>query len=103
MADHGYANFILERNGVKCGSYNSQYSWIFLDGQEYKSVDDAIVAHLLEAVRAGNYAPAETPETSTGITHDEAAAIDAMAGETVIDKSGYCPKCQSYCDGDCRY
>lgn len=49
-SDKGYANFILSRNGIECGSYNSQYDSVYLDGNEYLGVDKETVAHLFAEV-----------------------------------------------------
>lgn len=105
----GYANFILSREGVESGSYNSQYNSIYLDGNEFLGVDKEAVAHLFADVISKKF---ETPEKvmACGDTLEETAGMEKMS-ETIAlmeqDKShahhhGYCNKCHTYCYGDCE-
>lgn len=107
----GYANFILKRkrNGIECGSYNSQYGSIYLDGNEFLGVDKETVAHLFADVLSKKFETLEKT-MSAGDTLEETAAVVTM-GETIAlmeqDEShahhhGYCNKCHSYCYGDCE-
>ena len=109
-SEEGYANFILSRKGIECGSYNSQYDNIYLDGNEFLGVDKETVAHLFAEVLTGKHQK-KTPEMSfsAGSTMEETAAMEKMSENITLleqDESharhpGYCNKCHSYCYGDC--
>ena len=110
-SSEGYANFILSRNGVECGSYNSQYDSIYLDNNEFLGVDKETVAHLFAEVLTGKHQK-KTPEMSfsAGCTMEETAAIEKMSEKADLLEQdgrhshhhGYCNKCHSYCYGDCE-
>ena len=110
-SDEGYANFILSRNDVKCGSYNSQYNSICLDGNEFLGVDKETVAHLFADVLSGKH-ESKDPKmiSSDGGTLEETAAIEKISEKVTLMEQdnrhashhGYCNKCHSYCYGDCQ-
>jgi len=105
----GHANYILSRNGVECGSYNSQYSAIYMDGNEYLGVSDDVVAHLLAIVRSG-VMDKPSNDTNAGSTLEETAASESLADKLDLAEQdakhgqhpGHCTKCHSYCYGDCE-
>jgi hypothetical protein len=102
----GYANFVLQRNGVDCGSINTQYNALFLDGNEYLGVDNNFIADLLVSALS-----IPTRQNSdTGDTIEETAARVALSDKIELDEQdernkhnvGYCTKCHTYCYGDCE-
>lgn len=109
-SDEGYANFILSRNGIECGSYNSQYDSICLDGNEYLGVDKESLAHLFAEVLSGKHEKKTEINMYCGSTLEETAAMEEMNDKLALMEQdnrnshhhGYCNKCHSYCYGDCE-
>ena len=107
-SDHGYADFILSRNGVKCGSYNTQYNAIFLDGVEFLGVDKDFTRDLFnQAISIPETIKKDFP---AGGSLTETATREALTEEFNLQDQddrnrkhpGYCKKCHSYCYGDCE-
>lgn len=105
-SENGYADFILTRNGEEVGSLNTQYNYIFLDGNEFLGVDEEFIADLLNAARSMTEAVADTPAGDT--LQETAARVAAVEGIDLAEQDarnanqpGYCTICHSYCWGDC--
>jgi hypothetical protein len=106
--DRGYADYILTRDGQECGSLNTQYNYISLDGHEFLGVDLELIADLLAAARSlpqrdGVYAPTgdSLAETAAAVKMAEAVELAEQDARNA-HHPGYCTKCHSYCYGDCE-
>jgi hypothetical protein len=106
----GYANCILTRDGKECGSINTQYNYICIDGNEFLGVEEAFITDLLTEARKvlkqeNTYAtgtPGETPEeTAAAVKMAEEIELDEMDARNA-QHPGYCTKCHSWCYGDCE-
>jgi hypothetical protein len=107
QADEGYADFILSRNGQECGSINTQYNALYLDGYEFLEVDEDLIKDLLTVAR--NMKISDN-NTIAGSTLEETAIFEktmdiielAEQDRHNASHPGYCKKCHSYCYGDCE-
>jgi len=105
----GYADFELIRNGQRCGSLNTQYAALVLDGNEYLGVERAVLDQLIASALA--LPPkSESEYISAGSTLNETAAQVRVSEKIALDEqdarysksTGYCSKCHSWCFGDCE-
>ncbi len=102
-----YANVDLMRNSVRVGNINTQYSAIYIDGFEFLECSeiDAILAAAREVLNNS-----QREETSAGDSLEETAVNvrinDRLAEQEQNERNrkhpGWCPKCHSYCYGDCE-
>jgi hypothetical protein len=106
-ANHGYADYVLTRNGQPVGELNTQYSALFLDDVEYLGCSGDDIQYLVNQAR--NTPSPKTENTQSGDTLEEtAAAVRLMDRVDEIEENernkhhpGWCTKCHSYCYGDC--
>ena len=106
-AEEGYANFLVYIDRPATGRpdlwVNTQYGTINADNEELIPADKD---SLFVACRNIDV----TPAAASGSTTTETAAHEVEAeGATNEDQdrrnaknSGYCPKCHTYCYGDCE-
>jgi hypothetical protein len=107
-ADHGYADFILVRNGKRCGEINTQYGALVVDGREFLGVERRDIQSLLDAARSLPDLPREN--ILPGETLEESVTIDRAIEKIELNEQdnahamhpGYCRKCHTYCYGDCE-
>lgn len=100
---HGYADYILSRDGQEVGALNTQYCTIALDGNYYRGVD---ASHLDQLIAQAHKIPYIQRRDSVGDTLEDTAATVALmdkidAQEALANDSTLCPLCHSYCWGDC--
>lgn len=111
-ADQGYADYTLTRDGKTCGEINTQYAALVLDGYEFLGCDREELHPLLNQIFADGKSrfDRKTSHEPAGDSLIETAAnvrVSEKIAEMEMDdrnKShpGYCPKCHSYCFGDCE-
>ena len=107
-AEEGYANFLVYIDRPATGRpdlwVNTQYETINADNKDLIPEDRN---SLFVACRNLDVAP--SADTPAGSTHEE-TAIHAAAAESAdladqdrrnVGKPGYCPKCHTFCYGDC--
>lgn len=102
-----YANVDLMRDGVRVGNINTQYSAVFIDGFELLECNgiDALLAAAREVLNNS-----QREEASAGDSLEETAANvrinDRLADQEQNERNrkhpGWCPKCHTYCYGDCE-
>jgi hypothetical protein len=111
----------LIRNGQQVGSIavyvtdgkGTISGTVYLDGNEYIEIqaESPLYQLLLDGRRLIKSAPeAEPKPASAGSTLAETAATEAMlekiskaeANERFKNSDGWCPRCQSFCYGDCE-
>ena len=105
-APHGYADYILTRNGIIIGELNTQYSALLIDGREYLGCEG--IEELLNSAWAIN--DIREISTNAGEMIEETAAIISNAEKFELSEQddqnknhfGYCNKCHTYCYGDCE-
>lgn len=103
----GYADYVLARNGVKCGILNTQYNYVYIDQHEFLEVDRELLRGLLQQAWS---LPSSDACLSPGETREETRSTADLAESTIIsdqhqrnrEHPGYCPKCGTYCYGDCE-
>jgi len=106
--EEGYADYRLMRDGKCVGSVNTQYSAIFLDGNEYLGVKP--VSPLMVFVEQALKSNQKSKNENSGSTLAETYAQEKMLEKAELteqdrlneDHPGYCPKCHTYCYGDCE-
>lgn len=112
-ANHGYANYILTHRatGVTAGEINTQYSALFLDGCEFLGCDRGELAPIYDQIFINGEDRFDRPDVGpAGDTLEDTAAtvrvLDRMEEAEENDRNkhhpGWCPKCHSYCYGDCE-
>ncbi|MCP4705722.1 MAG: hypothetical protein GY865_14075 [candidate division Zixibacteria bacterium] len=109
-SSEGYANYILSRDGIECGSLNTQYSALFIDDHEFLGCDREGLQPLLHQIFDGDTSRfPHNRERSAGDTIAETACTVGLTEKIEIaeqdnghaNHTGYCTRCHSYCYGDC--
>jgi hypothetical protein len=105
-ADEGYANVELRRGRKYAGNINTQYSCISLAGVEYlgcTGIDDLLTtARAVLAASPDDSGPVGDSLEETAM-HERIAEAADLADQDARNagEDGYCPKCHTYCYGDC--
>jgi hypothetical protein len=109
-ANHGYADYTLTRDGHHVGEINTQYCALCLDGYEYLGCDRNELAPILNQIFVDgkdrfdfpNAGPAgDTLEETAAVVHALEKIDEMEENERNKHHPGWCPKCHSYCYGDC--
>lgn len=93
--DCSYAEAIILRDGNYAGKVDTQYSYVLLDAVEYRGVSKVEPMYQLVIDAKKMFADREAKKV-------------AKKEETIITEKqpkhqfGYCPKCHTYCYGDCE-
>ena len=91
----GYADFVILRNGRRCGQLNTQYAALELDGNEYLGIERAVLEQLIVAALA--LPKSEDFSGGSTLTAERAEKIALDEQDTERSKSiGYCSKCHSW-------
>ena len=108
---NGYADYTLTRNGKPCGTFNTQYCAITIDGHEYLGCDRTEMEPIRSQIfdEGVNRFPRDN-DTQAGGTLAETAAAVKVAEKCELseqdsrykDHPGYCNQCHSFCYGDCE-
>jgi hypothetical protein len=102
-AQHGYADYTLARDGIRCGEINTQYSALVVDGVEYLGCDRALISGLLlDTAPAHDILPGETIAESTTIDQIFDRIEISEQDDRNAHHAGYCTKCHTFCYGDCE-
>ena len=102
-SEHGYADYVLSRAGVRVGEVNTQYGTIVLDGVEYLEVSAmSPMYQLVIAALSGNI-PRRATCISEVMTYAELKDTNEQdQDDRCGSHPGYCRECHTYCYGDCQ-
>jgi len=93
--DCSYSEAIILRDGNYAGKVDTQYSYVLLDGSEYRGVkkDDPMYQLVIDAIEMFVNRDEKKVEKK-----EEVIVPDRQSNR----QFGFCPKCETYCYGDCE-